>query len=212
MKKALSLISSGIDSPVATYLMTKKGLSVDCIHFDNQPFTDSRPREKTVKQVEFLSKKLNKKIKLYIVNHGRHQAEFMRNANKRYGCIFCRRMMFKISQRIALKEKCRYLVTGENLGQVASQTLDNMAAADSAVNIPILRPLLTYDKQEIVDAAKEIGTYNISIEKGICCRAVPKSPITKAKIDIILYEEKKVDVKKLLDDAVKSAEVIVINP
>ena len=211
MDKALSLISSGIDSPVATYIMIKKGLDVSCIHFDNQPFTDSRPREKTIKQVENLAKLVKKDIKLIIINHGKHQAEFMKKTNRRYGCIFCRRMMLKIAEKIAEKEGCRFLITGENLGQVASQTLDNMAATDTAVKIPILRPLLTDDKQEIVDYGKEIGTFGISIEKGVCCRAVPQSPITKAKIDYVEREEKKVDVEKLVTEAVDNIEEIIIS-
>lgn len=212
MAKALSLISSGIDSPVSTYVMMKKGLDVVCIHFDNQPFTDKRPREKAIKQVSNLSKIFNKPIKLYIVKHGKNQIEFMRSANRRYGCIFCRRTMLKVSEKIAENEGCEFLITGENLGQVASQTLDNMAATDTAVKIPILRPLLTNDKQETIDFAKKIGTFEISIEKGICCRAVPQKPITKAKLKIVEQEEARVDVKKIIDSAVETAEVMMVNP
>ncbi len=212
MAKALSLISSGIDSPVATYIMMKKGMDVLCVHFDNQPFTDNRPREKTIRQVRGISSKLNKEIKLYIVDHGKNQAEFMRNTLRRYGCVFCRRTMLKVSERIAQIEGCEFLITGENLGQVASQTLDNMAATDSAVKMPILRPLLTNDKQETVDFAKEIGTYEISIEKGVCCHAVPQSPTTKAKARIVEEEESHVDLKRLIEDSVKTAEIIIVKP
>jgi thiamine biosynthesis protein ThiI len=212
MTKALSLISSGIDSPVSTYIMMKKGLDVSCVHFDNQPFTDKRPREKAIKQVEYLSKLFNKQIKLYIVKHGKNQAEFMRNTNRRYGCIFCRRTMLKVAEKIAKTEGCEFLITGENLGQVASQTLDNLAATDSAVNIPILRPLLTNDKQETIDIARKIGTFEVSIEKGVCCHAVPKKPVTKAKQNMVEEEEKRVDVQKIVDDAVSTAEVMMINP
>ena len=210
MDKALSLISSGIDSPVATYLMLEKGLDILCVHFDNQPFTDARPREKTIKQVEFLAKKFKKNIKLYIIKHGKHQAHFMRNTNRRYGCIFCRRMMFRIAEKLAEKEGCRFLITGENLGQVASQTLDNMAVTESCIQIPILHPLLTNDKQETVDFAKKIGTFDISIEKGVCCHAVPKRPATKARIDVAEKEEAKVEVDALVKQAVDDAEVIEV--
>lgn len=212
MARALSLISSGIDSPVSTYMMLKKGLDVLCIHFDNQPFTDSRPREKAIRQVKNISKMFNQPIKLYIIKHGRNQAEFMRKTNRRYGCIFCRRMMLKIAEKIAENEGCRFLITGENLGQVASQTLDNMAATDKAVKIPILRPLLTNDKQETIDLARKIGTFEISIEKGVCCNAVPKQPVTKAKDKMIVKEEERVDVAKLIDESVKTAEILIIEP
>jgi tRNA uracil 4-sulfurtransferase len=212
MTKALSLISSGIDSPVSTYLMMKKGLEVSCIHFDNQPFTDSRPREKAIRQVANISKMFNLPIKMYIIKHGKNQAEFMRNTNRRYGCIFCRRMMLKIAEKIAENEGCRFLITGENLGQVASQTLDNLAATDKAVKLPILRPLLTNDKQETIDIARRIGTFEISIEKGVCCNAVPKQPITKAKDRIIEREESRVDICKLIEDALKTAEIRIIEP
>lgn len=212
MTKVLSLISSGIDSPVSTYLFLQKGIDVVCIHFDNQPFTDIRPREKTIKQVSNLAKLFSKELKLYIINHGKNQAEFMKKAERRYGCIFCRRMMFRISEKIAEIEGCDYLVTGENMGQVASQTLDNMALTDNAVKIPILRPILTNDKQETIDFAKTIGTYEISIEKGICCSAVPKNPATMGKLDFALKEEARVDINSLIENAVKTAEVIIIKP
>ena len=210
--KALSLISSGIDSPVATYLMIQKGIEVLGIHFDNQPFTDERPREKTIKLLTHISNLTGKSIKLYIINHGKIQSEFMKNTERRYGCIFCRRMMFRVSEKIAELEGCKYLITGENMGQVASQTLDNMAVTDNAVKIPILRPILTNDKQETIDFAKKIGTYEISIEKGICCHAVPKNPATLGKIEFAEKEEKKVDVESLIRNAVESAEIVIINP
>lgn len=210
-EKALSLISSGIDSPVATYIMIEKGLDVLCIHFDNQPFTDERPREKTIKLLTHISNLTKKQIKLYIINHGKIQSEFMKNTERRYGCIFCRRMMFRVSEKIANIEGCKYLITGENMGQVASQTLDNMAVTDNAVKIPILRPILTNDKQETIDFARKLGTYEISIEKGICCHAVPKNPATMGKIAFAEKEEARVNVDELVKQAVETAEIIMIN-
>ncbi len=202
--KALALISSGIDSPVAVWLMKKKGLEIIGVHFSNEPMVDTLPKEKTKELCKLLGIK-----KLYIVPHGYIiQAELMRKCSSSARCVLCRRMMFRIASKIAEKENCKYLITGENLGQVASQTLDNMTVEDRASKIPILRPLLCNDKQEIIDLAKNIGTYKTSIEAAICCGAVPKNPITKARPEDMEKEEKKLDVREVVDKAVKEAETI----
>ncbi len=203
MKKALLLASGGIDSPVAGYVMKKRGLEVIGIHFDNRPLIDYKPLEKT--------KRLLRKIgvkKLYAVKHGKNQLEIIKNCFRRYQCVICRRLMFRIAEKIAKKEKCDFLITGESIGQVASQTLDNLTLAAKSVKIPILRPLLCNDKQETVDLAKEIGTYDISIEPGTCCKAVPMYPITKGKEEKLKREELRINIKKLVDDAVRTAELI----
>ena len=203
MKKALLLASGGIDSPVAGYIMKKQGLDVIAIHFDNRPLIDYKPLEKT--------KRLLKKIgvkKLYVVKHGNSQLEIIKGCFRRYQCVICRRLMFRIAEKIAKKEKCDFLMTGESIGQVASQTLDNLTLAAKAVKIPILRPLLCNDKQETVDLAKKIGTYDISIEPGTCCKAVPKHPITKGKEEKLKREEARINIKELVDEAVKKAEII----
>lgn len=205
MKKALLLASGGIDSPVAGYMMKKQGLDVIAIHFDNRPLTDYKPLEKT--------KRLLRKIgikKLYVVKHGDVQQEIIKVCFRRYLCLICRRLMFRIAEKIARKEKCSFLITGESIGQVASQTLGNLTLAAKAVKIPILRPLLCNDKQETVDLAKEIGTYDISIEPGINCTAVPKHPITKGKEEKLKREEARINVKNLVNEAVKNAEVIFL--
>jgi len=205
MKKALLLASGGIDSPVAGYIMKKRGLEVVAIHFDNRPLIDYKPLEKT--------KRLLRKIgvkKLYVVKHGKIQLDIIKNCFRRYQCVICRRLMFRIAEKIAKKEKCKYLITGENLGQVASQTLDNLTLVTRAVKIPILRPLLGNDKQETVDLAKEIGTYDVSIEPGTCCKAVPRQPITKGKEEKLEKEEKRIDIGKLVDEGVRTAEVVIL--
>ncbi|MBW2964371.1 hypothetical protein KY363_02830 [Candidatus Woesearchaeota archaeon] len=202
--KALSLISSGIDSPVATYIMKQKGLDIIGIHFSNEPLSYSSPREKCVDICRHLGVK-----RLYIVKHGfLVQAELLRHCENRARCVLCRRMMFRISEVIAKKEGCSCLVTGENLGQVASQTLDNMYVTDSAISVPVLRPLLCNDKQETVDIAKRIGTYQHSVEAASCCNAVPRQPLTKAVLERIEDEEKKIDVEGIISRAVETAEVM----
>jgi thiamine biosynthesis protein ThiI len=197
-QRALLLLSSGIDSPVAGYLMKKKGLEIIVVHFDNQPFTDNKAREKSIKLARLLNFK-----KIYIVPFGKFQTENLRNCNRRFQCEICRRMMFRIAEKIAEKEKCKYLITGENLGQVASQTLSNLIVNDKAVKIPILRPLLCNDKIETIEIARKIRTYEISIEPGMCCNLVPKKPVTRCKLDIIEKEESKLNIEKIIKDTIK---------
>lgn len=200
--KGLLLISSGIDSAVAGYLMKKQGIDIIGIHFDNRPLTDFRPLEKTKR----LLRKLKIK-KLYVVEHGKNQLEIIKKCNRRFMCVICRRMMFRISEEVAKKENLDFLITGENLGQVASQTLDNLIVSAKSVKIQIARPLLCNDKQETIDTAKKIGTYEISIERSICCRAVPKHPATKAKIERIEEEEKKLNIKKMVNESIENIKI-----
>ncbi|MBS3107556.1 7-cyano-7-deazaguanine synthase [Candidatus Woesearchaeota archaeon] len=210
MVKVLCLISSGIDSPVAMYKMLETGFEVVAIHFDNQPFTDQKPFEKTKKIVCFLAEKFHRKIKLYKINHGLNQAEFMRNCDNRHRCLLCRRFMFRIAEKIAAQESCKYLVTGENLGQVCSQTLQNMTNALKSVDIEILKPLLSYDKQDIINLAKKIGTFEFSIEAAVCCNAVPQNPVTKSREESIKFEESKIDVDKLIKSSIDRAESEIV--
>jgi len=203
--KALLLISSGIDSPVAGHLMKEKGLELIGIHFNNEPFTDSSAKNKSIKLCKLIGIK-----KLYIIGHGKNQTANLRNINRRFQCVICRRMMFRVSEKIAKKEKCKFLITGENLGQVASQTLDNLVVCQEAVKIPILRPLLCNDKVETIKIAANIGTYETSIEPGMCCNMVPRNPLTRASLEKVKGEEKRLDINSLVDESVKSAEVVYL--
>lgn len=209
MKKAVSLLSSGIDSPVASYLMLEKDLDLIFIHFDNGSLSKNTiPKVK--KMLSFFSKKFNRKLKLYIVPHEKNQLEIKNKCNNRYQCILCKRFMMKIATKIAEKENVSFIVTGENLAQVASQTLDNMAVIDSSTKLIILRPLLCMDKQESIDLAKKIGTYDLSIEKHIPCSIVPKSPLTKSNIKKVEEEEKKLDMNKLIDYSISHSEIFFL--
>ncbi|MFC1800730.1 tRNA sulfurtransferase [Nanoarchaeota archaeon] len=204
--KALCLISSGFDSPVAAHLMLKNKVDLVAIHFNNRPFTDYRPLDKVKKLIKILEEQFNKKIKLYIIDHGKNLRKIV-ECERRFTCVLCRRMMFRISQEIAKKENCQVLVTGENLGQVASQTLDNLIVTDKAINIDILRPLLTYEKNDIINLAKKIGTHDASVEASYCCKAVPPNPATKAKLHIIEKVEKSLNIPELVKEAIKHAEI-----
>lgn len=197
--RGLLLISAGIDSPIAGYLMKKKGLELKAIHFDNQPLTDDKP----VQIVQQLLKLLDIKD-LFVVEHGKNQVEVMKNCTRKYQCLLCRRFMFRIAEQVAIKEKCDFIITGENLAQVCSQTLENLTTAMNCVKMPILRPLLCNDKNETIVIARRMGTYELSTQPSICCNAVPKHPKTNISIEEIEREEQKIDVDKLVDDALRS--------
>lgn len=206
--KLVSLLSGGIDSPVATYLMLRRGDQCVALHFDNQPFTDENQLEKAKDLVRCLEEHSSEKIPLYVVPHGKTQIEFARHAIRKFGCVFCRRMMLRIGERVAQEAGCEALVTGESLGQVASQTLPNILVEEEAVDIPILRPLIGFDKLEIEKIAKEIGTYEISIRPGLCCTIVPVKPATVSRVDKMKEEEGKVGVDELVENALAGVVIL----
>ncbi len=209
--KLTSLISGGIDSPVASYLMMKKGASIVFIHLDTRPFSDDASFKKAKKLVETLAKISKKKVKFYIVPYGKIQAEIEKKASEKLRCILCRSLMLEIAQKIAKKEKASGIVTGESLGQVASQTLDNIYATDAMMKIPIFRPLIGFDKEETIQIAKEIGTYDISILPGQCCNLAPQHPETHSKMKEVEEAVKRIDTVTLSDAAVLEAQVIEIS-
>jgi thiamine biosynthesis protein ThiI len=208
--KFVSLISSGIDSPVASYLSSKKADDMILIHADINPFTDEKEINKFLRIAIHLKKISHCKIKLYLISHGNSLALFKKQCNNRLTCIFCKRMILRYAERIAENEKAHAIITGDCLGQVASQTLKNIQVIDIVVNIPILRPLIGFDKEDIIRVAKKIGTYKLSILPSQLCTAVPNKPVTQAKIEKILEEEKKINITTLLNQAIEDSEVINI--
>ncbi|NQV09197.1 7-cyano-7-deazaguanine synthase [Candidatus Woesearchaeota archaeon] len=202
MKKALALLSGGIDSPVAIDVMKDK-LKIDAVHFHFVPLTDEESIEKSKK----LAKQLGVK-KLYIIPFVKPQTEVVDKCNNRYFFVITRRIMFRAAEKLSKKNRYEFLITGENLGQVSSQTLDNMTVVDKALEIPILRPLLCFDKREIIDRAVEIDTFETSKGPEICCLLGPKHPATRAKLEYVEKEEEKLNIKKLIDDCLKNIEVV----
>jgi len=202
--KALLLLSSGIDSPVAGHLMIRQGYEVSAIHFEHSG------DKKNIEKVKQLAKHIGIK-KLFIINNLKNQEQIANNCNRRFQCLICKRLMYKIAEVIAQKEKINNLLTGENLAQVASQTLTNMQVLDKAVKIKVLRPLLGFDKTETMKIAREIGTYDISIQKSTGCPFVPNHPATKAKLKIIEYEESKLDINQIIENNLKTVEIINIS-
>lgn len=209
--RGLLLISGGIDSPVAGYLAQKRGLKLVYLHFHSYPKT----KKESIEKVKRLIKLLNRfqfKGKVYFVPFLDYQKEILLKTKEAFRVILYRRAMLKIAQKIAQKEKIKALITGESLGQVASQTIDNLYLIEKGISLPVFRPLICYDKKEIIELAKKIGTYEISIEPALdCCQLfLPKRPKTKAKLDQVLREEKKLANQQLIKKAIEKAKIEII--
>jgi len=210
--KIISLLSGGIDSPVASYCLIKRGAKLVFVHFHSYPYTTRSSIEKVEKIVKTLSK-FQFSSKLYLVPFGEVQKEILLKIPARFRIILYRRTMFKIAEMIAKKEKAQALVTGESLGQVASQTLENIRAIDEAVKIPVFRPLIGKDKEEIIKIARQIGTYEISIlpHQDCCTRFLPKHPETKASLKEIKKVEKDIAIRKIVQEAIKDYSIKKFN-
>jgi len=197
--RGIVLMSGGIDSPVAAYLMGMQGLDLVLVHFDNRPFTSDAEVDKAVSLMKKLDEGLGRRSKKLLVPHGKAQEEFAKCCRRNMECVLCRRMMLRVAEKLAKKHDAEFIVTGESLGQVASQTLANINVEERATSLPILRPLIGFDKVEIERIAKRIGTYEISTQPGLCCTISPKKPATYANISATLGEEDKVDIEALAE-------------
>ena len=206
--KLVSLISSGIDSPVSTYLMSKKADEIILVHADIRPFTDDSENENFLKLVKHLKKVVNCKLKVLVVPHGQNLGLYKQKCNNRFTCVFCKRMLLSYAEKIAEREKADAIVMGDSLGQVASQTLQNIKTIEQAIKLPVLRPLIGFDKEDVIKIAREIGTYELSILPSDGCNAVPSKPATQAKLEKILDEEKLLDIKKMVQKAASESETI----
>ena len=196
--KALALISGGFDSAVAIKLMQDK-LDIIALHFSLEPFTDNTPEKKSLE----LAKKL--KIKnLYIINHSNEHSEITKKCDNRYYYIISRRLMYKVAEEVAKQLKCDFILDGCNLGQVSSQTLSNLTTITQVVNIPVLHPLLSYDKDQIIKLAKRFDTFELSKGPEMCNVLGPKHPATRSKLDFIEREESKVKINELCESSLKN--------
>jgi len=206
--KLILLLSGGIDSPVAGYLMLKKGAELIALHMDNRPYTDERQQSKSLSHIKQLEKVCNTKIKTYLIGHGEAQKAFSENCLTNLQCVLCKRMMLRTAERIAKLENADGILTGEALGQVASQTIRNLKVETQAVNVPIIRPLIGLDKIEIERIAKDIGTYEISISPSQSCTIVPNKPSTHANLKTVLAQEAKIDVESILQSSIDNMETL----
>ena len=210
--KVIVMLSGGIDSPVAAYLAMKRGATVIFVHFHSVPYTTPASIEKVREMITTLNR-FQFRSKLYLVELAPIQKQIMTDTAPRYRVLLYRRFMFRIAEQIAGKENAHALVTGESLGQVASQTLENMEAVGRVTDMSILRPLIGFDKQEIIDRAQDIGTYDISIQpdQDCCSLFVPKRPATKARSEQLIKQENSLNVEELVEAGVESASDEIID-
>ena len=208
--KAMSLLSGGIDSPVATWMVAKRGMDIECIHFHTYPFTSERSREKVLDLARTLSRYCGP-IKVHCCNILEIEKEITEKLNREETTIHSRRFMMMITQRLAEQRNCQAIVTGESIGQVAAQTIYGLTCTNAVCSLPVFRPLIAMDKSDIIDIAQEIGTYDISIvpEEDCCSVFAPKKPITKPKLDRIEKSEEKLDIEALIEGAMATIETVV---
>lgn len=211
--KGMSLLSGGIDSPVATWMMAKRGMMIEAVHFHSYPYTSQRAQEKVETLASIVATYCGR-FRMHVVNLLPIQEKIVENCPEEETTILVRRFMMRIAEQLALKTECGMLITGENLGQVASQTAEALVVTDSAVKMPVMRPLIAMDKVDIMDKAQEIGTYETSIQpyEDCCTVFLPKHPVTKPKLERILQSESRLDCEALIKSAVESEEVIDIYP
>ena len=208
------MLSGGIDSPVAGWMIAKRGVALDAVHFHSHPYTSDRAKEKVIRLAKMMSAYTGK-IHLHVVPFTDIQLAIIEQCPKNYLTLIMRRVMMQIAERIAVKSGAKALITGESIGQVASQTMESLAVTDHAVSMPVFRPCIGMDKEEIVRISKKIGTYETSIlpYEDCCTIFVPKHPKTKPTLEEILEAEKSLtDLESMVRAAIDGEEVIVVNP
>lgn len=208
----LLLLSGGIDSPVAGYMMAKRGMPISALHFHSYPYTSEAAKEKVIKLANII-KKYTGHFKLYVVSFTEIQEQIHKCCNSEFMITLMRRIMYRIAERIAKANGIQSIITGENLGQVASQTVESMTATNHVVeDLPIFRPLIAFDKEEITQIAKNIGTFETSIlpYEDCCTVFLPKHPVIKPKLEKCEAEERKLDIEALISKAIAELEIIEI--
>ncbi|MDY0267176.1 MAG: tRNA uracil 4-sulfurtransferase ThiI [Methanimicrococcus sp.] len=213
--KMVVLLSGGIDSPVAAWLMMKRGIEIIPVFFDNEQYAGTLSAEKAIENAKVLfSWTPGRKMKIYRVLNGNYMKGMIQTTHSKNICLMCKRFMFRIAGAIMEKENASGIITGSSLGQVASQTAENMLSETYGLSLPLYHPLLAFDKQEIVDIAQKIGTFDISIRSngGKECLAVPEKPEVKAVLTAAVSEEKKFtfDLDEIIQKTVEKAEIIEI--
>lgn len=211
--KAMLLLSGGIDSPVAGYMISKRGVGIEATYFHAPPYTSERAKQKVVDLAKIVSRYAGP-VKLHVVNFTDIQLYIYDQCPHDELTIIMRRYMMRIAEYFAKKDRCLGLITGESIGQVASQTMQSLAATNDVCTIPVYRPVIGFDKQEIVDIAEKIGTYETSIQpfEDCCTIFVAKHPVTKPNVEVIRRSEEKLSekIEELMQTALKTAEIIEV--
>ncbi len=208
--KGLAMLSGGIDSPVACYMMAKRGMKLSAVHFHSFPYTSQQAKQKVID----LAKEIvpyTGELDLYVVSFTKIQEEIHKKCKDGYMITIMRRIMMRICEKLAEKHGFQAVITGENLAQVASQTIESMTSTENALkNLPVYRPLIAFDKIDIIEIAKQIGTFETSIlpYEDCCTVFLPKNPLIKPKIELVEKEESYLDMETLVNDAVDNLEFI----
>jgi len=207
--KAMLLISGGIDSPVAGHMIAKRGVAIDAVHFYSYPYTSERARDKVVDLAKIVARYAGH-IRLYLVPFTEIQLAIYDNCPSTETTVLMRRQMMKIAELVAEKAGAQALITGEAIGQVASQTIESLTVTNDAVTMPVFRPLIGFDKEEIIDRAKAIGTFETSILpfEDCCTVFVPQHPVTKPKVDKLRESEALVDFAPMVEKAIADMEIV----
>lgn len=210
--KAMMLLSGGIDSPVAAAMAMKRGLRLEFIHFASMPYTSQNALDKVVEIAKKLSA-YQSHIRIHIINFTECQMDIYAKADESYAITLMRRYMVRMAEALAEKTNCKAIVTGESLGQVASQTIESMAVIEKAIDTLVIRPLITYDKVEIVSIAKEMDTYNISILpfEDCCTIFTPQNPVTRPRLDKVERYESRMDTQHWVNKAMSDFNVIDVD-
>ena len=209
--RAMVLLSGGIDSPVAAYMMAKRGVEIECVHFFSYPYTSELAKEKVIELARLVTKYCGR-MTLNIVGFTEIQEAIRDNCPEEYFTLIMRRFMMEISERIGRDHGCGCIVTGENLGQVASQTMEAMAVTSAVVSVPVFTPLIGMDKEEIVTVARRIGTMDTSIlpYEDCCTVFTPRHPRTKPTLEQVLRAEHKLDRQALIARALENTELMKV--
>lgn len=209
--KAMLLLSGGIDSPVAGYMIGKRGVYLEAVHFFSYPYTSDRAKDKVLQLAKIIGGYTGS-LKVHIVPFTDIQLQIRDKCPEEHLTLVMRRFMMQISQRIAEKRGCQALITGESIGQVASQTMGALAVTDDAVTMPVFRPLIGMDKEEIVEISRKIDTYETSIlpYEDCCTVFTPRHPSTKPKLEKVLLSQNQLDIDRLIEEAVEGTETVEI--
>ncbi len=209
--KGVVMLSGGIDSPVAAYMMAKRGMTLRAVHFHSFPYTSMQAKQKVLDLAK-LVKKYSLRMTVDVVSFTGIQTAIHEKCPEEYMITIMRRFMMRIAEKLARMNGCGAVITGESLGQVASQTLESITSTNSVANIPVFRPLIGFDKDEIIEIAERIGTFKTSIlpYEDCCTIFLPKKPVTKPRLDAVLKVESALDVDTLVNNAMQNIETIVI--
>jgi len=209
MRKFISLLSGGLDSPIAAYVMIKKGFTPTFLTFLTSDDYEDSLKKKVINVVKILTTFTNDKLKIYFINHDNNLEGFKQACDRKLTCVLCKRLMIRIAKQLGKLEGINIIVTGDILGEQASQTLDNLYSYNNIIqDFILLRPLIGCDKQEVINLNKQIGLYNTSSESSAGCQFNPQYPETHAKLFEVEDSELKVNISDLVENSIKSAEIL----